>query len=59
MMKLLGSLALMLFFIYWIRQKYIWQTNDPAVVVGLCVTMVFGLHSLTDPVVVRAQPVSI
>ena len=45
---ILGSLALMLFFIYWIRQKYIWQTNDPAVVVGLCVTMVFGLHSLTE-----------
>ena len=44
----LGSVSLLVFLIYWLRQRYIWTTKDPVTAVGLLVCVVFGLHSMAE-----------
>ena len=44
----LGSVSLLVFLIYWLKQRHIWTTKDPVIAVGLLVCMVFGLHSMAE-----------
>ncbi|MFM7699081.1 MAG: Wzy polymerase domain-containing protein [Limnohabitans sp.] len=45
---LAGSIGLLAFMVYWLIQKQVWSTTRPAVVVGLMVAAIFGLHSMTE-----------
>ena len=43
-----GSIALLIFLLYWLYQRNIWTTDDPVITAGLLIAMVFGLHSMTE-----------
>jgi O-antigen ligase len=44
----LGSVSLLVFLIYWLKQRHIWTSKDPVIAVGLLVCVVFGLHSMAE-----------
>jgi O-antigen ligase len=45
---LMGSIPLLVFFAYWLKQKPLRSSSRPAVVAGLMVAVIFGLHSMTE-----------
>jgi len=45
---IVGSIALVIFLLYWLYQKHMWTSSDPVITVGLLISMVFGIHSMTE-----------